>query len=419
MGVVADPERVVTTDGTPAPRGPRKVHHRIKTIEQLERHLQWALSVELSTIPPYLCALYSIVDPSAAAYGLIRSVAVEEMLHTMLVCNLTNAIGGRPSFGPQAAPKYPGYIPHHAAGGPFIQLQALSPGLARSVFMAIEQPEASPRSPAEGAKFETIGQFYKAIEEGFERCVERFGPDRVFRDTGFQRTDTYFGGGGGHLVRVHDLASAKRAITEITEQGEGATHPQPPSPGEEPFGGYDHYGERPDGTYGPILGVPWELSHYRKFKQIADGEVETPATYPMRANPSADALPKALRPLAHAFDGCYTLVLSSLERAFTSPDVEPAFFGTAFPLMREVLPNIAKLLMQTALEPEADPALGPTAGPPFTYRPVPTEVLVAEVEGLLKNPPDRGQTYTALWTKYLEPAAEALRGIPVTPEAAR
>lgn len=409
--MVADPDQVVAAAAAP---GPRKIYRPIHTIEQLAKHLQWALSVELSTIPPYLCALYSIVDPSAAAYGLIRSVAVEEMLHTMLVCNLMNAIGTPPSFAREHVPAYPGYIPHHAAGGPFIQLQALSPGLARSVFMAIEQPETSPRSPAQGSEFKTIGQFYKAVEEGFERCVERFGPEEVFgHDTGWQRTDTYFGGGGGRLVRVHDLASAKRAITEITEQGEGATHPNPPTPGEEPFGGYDHYGDRPDGTYGPIMGVPWELSHYRKFKQIADGDVATPETYPMRPNPTAAALPKDVRPLAHVFDDCYTLLIQSLERAFTSPAATTAFFGTAFPLMREVLPNLARLLMQTTLEPEADASLGPTAGPPFTYRPRPLGEIVSEVERLSENPPsNRGTAYTALWKKYLEPVNVALHGIP-------
>jgi len=85
-------------------------------------------------------------------------VVIEEMLHAATVANLMNAIGGDPSLGPEHVPLYPGYIPHHAAGGPFIQLQALSPALARTVFMAIEQPEI-PHSPAEGNRFETIGQF--------------------------------------------------------------------------------------------------------------------------------------------------------------------------------------------------------------------------------------------------------------------
>jgi hypothetical protein len=389
---------------------PHKVYRPISTIKDLARHLQWALSVELSTIPPYLCALYSVADPTEDAYGLVRSVVVEEMLHTMLVCNLMNSIGAPPSFGPDYIPTYPGYIPHHAAGGPFIQLQALSPALASTVFMAIELPEVSPRSPAEGNRFETIGQFYKAIEEGFERCVARFHHDGVFgRDTGFQRTDTYFGGGRGHLLRVRDLATAKQAITEITEQGEGAEWPRPPEPLEEPFGGFDHYGQRLDGTYGPILGVPWELSHYRKFQQLANGEVPIPDTYPMRPNPTAKSLPADIRPLGELFDECYTLVLMSLEKAFTSPDVPVNFFERAFPMMIDALPNLATLLMQTPLEPPADPTLGPNAGPSFLYRPRPLAEMVATSEHLLANPPDLGTAYRLLWAQYLEPVRDVLR----------
>src|SRR5215212_1779109 len=147
----------------------RKIYHRITHRDDLIRHLQWALSVEVSTIPPYLCALYSIQDRGTDAAALVRSVVIEEMLHAATVANLMNAIGGDPSLGPEHVPLYPGYIPHHAAGGPFIQLQALSPELAQTVFMAIEQPE-TPHSLAEGDSFETIGQFYRAIEEGFENC---------------------------------------------------------------------------------------------------------------------------------------------------------------------------------------------------------------------------------------------------------
>ena len=34
----------------------------IKTIKDLHEHLQWAIELEHATIPPYLCALYSIKE---------------------------------------------------------------------------------------------------------------------------------------------------------------------------------------------------------------------------------------------------------------------------------------------------------------------------------------------------------------------
>jgi hypothetical protein len=169
------------------------------------------------------------------------------MLHAALVSNLLNAIGGKPSLAPELVPRYPGYIPHHAAGGPFIQLQALSPTLAETVFMAIEQPGPSPHAPPEGHRFRTIGQFYKAIEVGFKNCAHLHHD--LFDHPGVQQSDTYFGAGGGKLVVVDSLATANEAIREITEQGEGATHPQPPVRGEERHSDLDHYGTRLDGTY--------------------------------------------------------------------------------------------------------------------------------------------------------------------------
>jgi hypothetical protein len=388
----------------------RKVYRPIRDRHDLIRHLQWALCVEVSTIPPYLCALYSIVDRGTDAAALVRSVVVEEMLHTALVSNLSNAIGGKPSLARHLVPLYPGYIPHHAAGGPFIQLQALSPALARSVFMAIEQPEASPQAPAEGDEFETIGQFYKAIEEGFENCFER-DRDLFKHDTGLQRSDTYFGGGGGELVVVHHLESAKRAITEITEQGEGAPQARPPLPGEERFGDLDNYGTRTDGTYGPILGTPWELSHYRKFQQLADGEVPVPETYPMQPNPSSDELDGERRRLAELFDGCYTLVLVALERSFRTPATEASFFGAAFPVMQSVLPPLATLLMQTPIERKANPDFGPNAGPGFAYRERTVPELVAEAEHLLAHPPDLGTDYRQAWAQALQATLDQLRPI--------
>jgi hypothetical protein len=387
----------------------RKTYHPIRTIEDLATHLQWALSVELATIPPYLCALYSIKDASSTAYDVIRSVVVEEMLHTMLVSNMMNAIGAHPSLGPEYIASYPGFIPHHAAGGPFIQLQAFSPELARVTFMAIEQPEPSPRVPAEGDQFRTIGQFYKAIEEGFEACVKRFGEREVFgRDTGFQRDDTYFGGGGGRLLTVHDLESARTAIREITDQGEGSPVLHPPTPGEEPYGGYEHYGIRLDGTYGPILGTAWELSHYRKFKQLADGELTVSDVYPMQANPAAAPLEGDVRALSDLFNGSYTLVLRALERAFNSDTVPVNFYAVAFPVMRVVLPALATLLMRTTLNPQADADLGPTAGPGFVYLPTPLPDLIRQANQLQGQSPDRGDDYQKHWRRHLGLAAQVL-----------
>src|SRR5262245_35167673 len=70
---------------------------RIATLESLRQHLQWAIELEHCTIPPYLCALYSLdAVRNPEACEVVASVFVEEMLHMALAGNLLNAVGGHP-----------------------------------------------------------------------------------------------------------------------------------------------------------------------------------------------------------------------------------------------------------------------------------------------------------------------------------
>lgn len=400
---------------TQAPSNAPKKYHPITTIESLQEHLQWAMSVELSTVPPYLCAMYSIQDNTSDAYWVIRSVVFEEMLHMMLVANMMNAIGASPKLSGEYVPKYPGFIPHHAAGGPYIQLQPYSSSLMSVTFMAIEQPEPEPVAPPEGDDFQTIGQFYKAIEQGFDRCVEKYGERGVFgRDTGFQAHDTYFGLGGGRLFEVKNLDAAHRAIKEIVQQGEGAPWPTPLSAGEERFGAKEYYGYRPDDTFGPILGTPWEMSHYYKFQSLANA-AHQPAVWPMAANPSPALLAGYLKGLSELFDNGYTLLLLALEKALGSSQEQRFFFGASFPAMQYVVAPLATLLLQTPIAPQADPALGPNAGPGFDYRPATIAEMSDRTEQLLKQyenvQAERGTSYASDWQVTLEAVLASLRSI--------
>ena len=63
-----------------------------------------AIELEHATLPPYLCALYSLDaarNPDAVA--VISGVFVEEMLHLTLAANILNAVGGRPREPRRAA----------------------------------------------------------------------------------------------------------------------------------------------------------------------------------------------------------------------------------------------------------------------------------------------------------------------------
>ncbi|PIY72677.1 MAG: hypothetical protein COY86_10860, partial [Rhodobacterales bacterium CG_4_10_14_0_8_um_filter_70_9] len=73
-------------------------------MDNLRALLRCAMTVELTTIPAYLTASFSLEDgaPGVArnvvARELLRSVLVEEMLHLTLVANILNAVGGRPAL---------------------------------------------------------------------------------------------------------------------------------------------------------------------------------------------------------------------------------------------------------------------------------------------------------------------------------
>jgi Ferritin-like len=152
------------------------------TREELEIHLKGAVELELTTIPPYLTALYSLKPKTnEKARALIRSVVIEEMLHLALAANVLNAIGGSPEIAGQFTPSYPAKLPFHTPSSFAVGLAPFS-AEALDTFMAIENPNhpetanvaaAAPEAVptrvfllAQQYEYKTIGEFYGAVEEG-------------------------------------------------------------------------------------------------------------------------------------------------------------------------------------------------------------------------------------------------------------
>src|SRR5262245_18731904 len=130
--------RVGKTKGTPM---------TIDSLESLRQHLQTAIELEHSTLPPYLCALYSIVEGSNdEARATLQSVALEEMLHLTLAANVLNAIGGQPVLDyPRLLPGHPTTLPH-SDGSIVLSLQPFSKAAIEG-FMAVERPAPSSSEP--------------------------------------------------------------------------------------------------------------------------------------------------------------------------------------------------------------------------------------------------------------------------------
>jgi hypothetical protein len=191
----------------------------IETLEGLREHLQWAIALEHATLPPYLCALYSIREGhNEDAAEVLRSVFMEEMLHMTLAANILNAVGGEPEVdSPRMLPSYPAYLPHSNEAF-LVSLEKFSPQ-ALATFMKIERPEEHEGLP-EDDEFETIGQFYEAIKVALKSLCEKLGERALFcGDPGRQVTGEAYYGGSGTIIAVDGLDSALAALGEVVEQG--------------------------------------------------------------------------------------------------------------------------------------------------------------------------------------------------------
>ncbi|WP_411968807.1 ferritin-like domain-containing protein [Haloferax sp. YSSS75] len=315
----------------------------IETREDLQEHLQWAMQVELSTIPTYLYAMYSIEDEHSDPYKLVRSIVVEEMLHTALVANLNVAIGGQPAFYDEAVmPSYPMDLPHHKP--PLrLNLQPCSIEFIEGVCMPIEHPRPVDGLP-EDDDYETIEQFYLAVEHAIESLDQReplFETPRVARqmmDPSYYAPVEFDVEESGGLRPVTDLESACLAVETVIHQGEGLRDEHWADPG--------HH----------------ELTHYYKFKQIADGTYPLGTVRPVPTNPTRDDFDPALRPVAELFDAVYSYTFVLMDEIYSTTDREEkdALVANLYVLMSGVLGRIARYLTSRPAADDTDVRAAPT-----------------------------------------------------------
>lgn len=335
----------------------------IDSLADLRRHLQWAIELEHATIPPYLCALYSL-EPgrNTDAAQVIGSVFVEEMLHLALAANLLNAVGGAPVLdAPQLLPAYPHPLPH---GDPAVHINLVPFGPeALELFLNVERP-ASAEAPPEAQEYHTIGQFYAAVEAGFRMLTDTLGEDAVFcGDPRRQLQEMHFSSGGGQVVAVHDLKSALAALAEIVEQGEGAART-----------------EVWDGDKDVFHPERDQVAHFYRFVELKEGRrfrlgdtpqsgptgepiaVDFDGVLPMRPNPRSADYPEGspVRLAQEEFNNTYCLLLYLLEDTFNG---NPAQMRDAVGAMY-ALKSQAQALMKM---PSGDGRT--TAGPTFEYVP--------------------------------------------------
>jgi hypothetical protein len=293
--------------------------------------------VEFWTIPLYLTALYSIkglkgLQPSAYpdAAKLVQSVAIQEMLHLELICNICNALGYAPRFHPpryRQAHSIPFIHPHQDAlpthlHGYKCELGALDESRLK-LFCAIELPHA-PREIQweEEHSYTSIAMMYAALREGvaLQWDASYVGAERNTRQkTSFKEYHERSGRHHGFSQTVHSPDDAMRAMDAIVEQGEGANSTRVPVE----F-------RPPSLEAGKEFDPGWfrgELSHYHKFSLLLHHRDKLPEVQVVVPGAGSAAAQAELQI-------CYRRFLSELETSFGSdgPQMTRTFWDAMFGL---------------------------------------------------------------------------------------
>lgn len=345
-----------------------------RRLDELHDLLRHALTLELSTIPPYATACFSIKEQgqydqsapqivNAEPIEVLRQVMVEEMLHMTLAANVLNAIGGAPALDdPRWVPSYPRRLFPNGKG-PEVRLRRFSPEQILS-FREIEwsPPSGAPMKKAACMEAGTIGDFYFCILGKLEALCADAGEAAVFRGDPARQIgpDDYYGAGGDVIV-VDNLETAKKAIVEIVREGEGA----------------GHHHRAGDGDWIPGEGVE-DIAHFFKFNEIycsryyhsddslgepptgVDLVVDWSAVWPMKDDPKASdfaRLPE-IKAKVDAFNMLYSDFLRSLNGAFNG---NPGLLAATVPTMYR-LKYAAQELMRIPIGSD-----GETAGPTWEY----------------------------------------------------
>jgi Ferritin-like len=350
------------------------VEHR----EQLWGLLIEAAQIEHMIMCQYLYACFSLktepdegltteqADAVARWRETITGVAIEEMLHLALVMNVMTAIGAAPSLSRPNFPRHSEYLP------PGVEF-ALLPFGADSLthFLYLERPEGmelvdatefvpaapplEPVGPAEvmprSQAFLTVGHLYRGIENGLSDLAARIGERALFvGEPRAQATPERFR--WPQLIAVTDLASARAAIDEIIEQGEGARGDWQPA----------HYGRF--------------FAMWNEYQQLRE---QDPSFEPARPvipvftqqpfdidQPQPRPTEPVTREVAELFNLAYEVLLQVLTRFFTHTDETDeqldALVQAAFDIMSGVLRPVGTALTRLPAGPGFP---GQTAGPVF------------------------------------------------------
>ena len=311
----------------------------------LREDIQTAVEIELATIPIYLYTYYSInkspkgdtPEESARlrlealkASGTIMSVAIEEMLHMALSSNLKSSLGWMPHLAGKSPKKFPTPLPKHAPG--FAAPLSRYTQKQLEVFKGIEKPATREEieHPTDDG-WHSLSEFYqtiidrikdkKASDFNTNKSLHQLRPTNKYPESKHAVPSEYYApnsvnstytdkkgkqvrmnaGDSGGLIYINSAASAKRAINEISHQGEGFV-----------MKGQTTYDDR----------SKEEWTHYHKFLELSENfNEEDAAKYVLDVpdNPVTKNYPPTLQPLSNLTNAVYTYMFMMMEQCYTNP----------------------------------------------------------------------------------------------------
>lgn len=314
----------------PAPRG-RPAEWNM---DELKKHCQTAVLLELHTIPMYLYSMYCVDGnkDETEASDKILGIVVQEMLHLCLAGNLMRACKLEPVlWGEEHTPKYPCEIFYDP-----LELHLAPPHKDTiETFVKVEEPFERITLPRGNIMpgYGSIGEFYDSFGSGLkilnDKMPDLFDPsskgnqfvpeDRIYRDEG--------------LHAITNLSEALAALTLIVEQGEGST-------------GTDN------------LDTP---SHFEIFKALSEQDV---AYIPTVEDPVTSQFEGNIQTVMLASDAAYCYLLLSIEKCWTSSNHRQDLVGNIMPLMRFIIKYCAEFLVTQKID-----GGDKYAAPPFNYYP--------------------------------------------------
>ncbi|CAE6411729.1 unnamed protein product, partial [Rhizoctonia solani] len=332
----------------PAKGNPPKGEPNPWTLEDLKRHCETAVKLEMHTIPIYLYPMYAInTDPGTLeakkiandASNKIKGVVEQEMLHLGLAGNILCSIGGNPKiYGLEHTPEFPCQIFYDP-----IDLHLMPPNNdAIETFVRLEAPHQRPDLPRGNIMpgYDSIGEFYESLERGIKFMDEKMKKegktlfDPQYNDRQFTPDDGAYPDG---MIQIKNLNDALEAMKLIVEQGEGSTVTEHAAPGEE--------------------------SHWQIFESLVNANIPH---YDVVQDPKTGdpAFNENIKKCMRASDAVYNYLLWSIQCVWTETSHRDDLLSNISSMMRGIIRPIAQFLVKQKVNGAED---SKHAAPTFNY----------------------------------------------------